>query len=219
MTGIRRTAAMVVVVDLLVALVIMLTAILALTTISRKHTPPSIPVYGKYVVVVDWPDGNKDDVDTYVEDPQDHIASFLNPQIGLMHLEQDDLGTGTSDSATVGGKQVAPKRNEERVIIKGIVPGEYTVDVHLFTKRQSGPVAVTVKLVRLEGHDATVISQKVVLLQQGNEKTAFRFTLRANGTWCCKNQISKDLVYANSAGTASAGNGTVPPFFDPNVRN
>ena len=172
---------------------------------------PSIDTLGYYAVVVTWRDGSTNDVDTYVEDPQDHIVYFANPQTGLMHLEQDDLGTGVSNTTSVNGRQVVVKQNQERVILQGIVPGEYIVNVHLYSQRQHTPEPVTIKLYRLRGEDEVLITQHVVLQREGDQKTAFRFTLNSAGHMCCVNHLQKNLVGAVLGNTQ--GSGDVPPGY------
>lgn len=163
----------------------------------KNHS--SINTLGYYAVVVDWKSGSPDDVDTYVQDPHDNIVNFITPQAGLMHLEQDDLGTGISNTDISGGKTTEITTNEERVIIQGIIPGEYTVNVQMYAKRAPGPQYVTVKLYRLTGQDTALVSSKVVLYKSGDERTAFRFTLNSSGQMCCVNHLKKELVYATNA--------------------
>ena len=54
---------------------------------------PVIATAGQYAVVLEWPDDSADDVDLYVRDPRGKISYFQNRDVGLMHLEHDDLGT------------------------------------------------------------------------------------------------------------------------------
>jgi hypothetical protein len=184
----RKSAAMVVVVDFLLAVLLMQQAILSLTTINKNKTPPRIETLGVYVIKVTWPEKNADDVDTYVESPTGNLVYFANSQSGLMHLERDDLG----EANDVGLKGVA---NQERVILRGTEVGEYIVNVHMYHRYSPGQgVKVHVELWRLRGGDKLIYSRDVVLYETGDEKTAFRFSLDANQRVTDINQLPKSLV-------------------------
>ncbi len=189
--------------------------VLAFVQVRPKASTPSIATLGYYAVVVSWQSGSKDDVDTYVQDPHDNIVNYLTPSAGLMHLEQDDLGTGFTNTDA----HVRLKTNQERVILSGIIAGEYTVDVMMFTNRDNAPQGrqVTVKLYRLAGADTPVLVKTVVLHGNGDVKTAFRFTLDANGHVTSTNTLFKDIVYLSApTGYSSSGPTYTSPAGVPN---
>lgn len=157
---------------------------LSLTQINPKSKSDSEPVVeteGKYVVVMSWPDGSGDDVDLYVRDPAHRIAFFSSREAGLMHLEHDDLGSRNDTMSTETG-EVRLDKNEERVILRGVIPGEYVVNVHMYTKHDTGPTPVTITLLRLRGTDAEIVKRERVLDRDGDERTAFRFTVATDGS-------------------------------------
>ena len=163
------------------------------TMIAPPPSPASIDTLGQYAVEVSWPANRSDDVDTYVEDPARNIASFSNTDIGLMHLEHDDLGR-SSDELEFGGRLAEVRDNRERVVLRGVVPGEVTVNVHAYRLASRGGVTVVVKLYRLRGSDRMLLERTVTLRNQGEEETAFRFTLDRRGELIDHNQLSKHLV-------------------------
>lgn len=135
----------------------------------------------KFFIMVSWEDDANDDVDVYVKDPEDHLVYFKQREDGLMHLDRDDLGISNDTITTYGGKQITVPKNEERVTLRGIIPGEYIVNVHMYTKRELKPTEVTVRLLQLQGGDTEVLGKTVTLAEDGDEGTAFRFTLDENG--------------------------------------
>jgi hypothetical protein len=175
----------VVVVDFLAALVVVLFGIVELAVFDRKTTP-SVDAEGYYMIRVDWPPGSND-VDTYVQNPAGGITFFGAPNVGLVHLERDDLGV-QGDSA----ESISVKTNEERATLRGAVPGEYVVNVHGY--HLVGPVRVLVRLYKLRGDDRVVHRQRVLLEEGGDEATAFRFTLRAGGGVTGYSRLPKQLV-------------------------
>ena len=163
------------------------------TLIGPPPKPTSIDTLGQYAVEVTWPAGLDDDVDTYVEDPAGNIASFNNEDVGLMHLEHDDLGEFSDVLQYQKNKVAAVRDNRERVILRGAIPGEVTVNIHAYRKAE-GPCPVVVKLYRLRGEDTTLLQRRMTLSHQGEEVTAFRFTLDSKGELIDSNQLSKRFV-------------------------
>ena len=176
----------------------LLLVVYALVAPSPK--PPAIDTFGQYSVEVTWPNNRRDDVDTYVEDPAGNIASYSNADVGLMHLEHDDLGV-VSDRQAHGARVETVRDNRERVVLRGALPGEVTVNVHAYRKVGSAPCPVTVKLYRLRGYDKTLLERRVALQYLGQEVTAFRFTL----------DISGELLRHNRLGKVLAGSYRLPP--------
>jgi hypothetical protein len=184
-------------------------ALLQINPESAKEN--AIETLGKYAVVVTWPDGSHDDVDLYVRDPAGNVAFFQNRDIGLMHLEHDDLGA-RSDSMRTDVGDVTVDRNEERVVIRGIVPGEYTVNVHMYRKSDPGQTPVTITLYRLIGNDEAVISKERVLERNGHELTAFRFTLREDESLSGTSELPRRLVGKAPPRSGGPPSGPMSPF-------
>jgi hypothetical protein len=163
------------------------------TMIAPPPKPASIDTLGQYAIEVTWPSKANDDVDTYVEDPAGNIASFSDHDVGLMHLEHDDLGRA-SDRLSYRSNVSIVDDNRERVVLRGVVPGEVTVNVHAYRMNEPGPCPVTVKLYRLRGADRTLLTRQLTLSWQGQEATAFRFVLGDGGRLLNHNELSKQLV-------------------------
>ena len=192
--------------------------VLVLTTTPKKPTPTKISTFGQYAVTATWPKNSNDDVDLWVEDPLGHYVWWNNQDAGLMHLESDDLGTMLSGTQRLAdGKVIKVAFNGERTIIKGIVPGEYIVNIHMFRKVDKGSTPVVVQLWALRGGDRVLISKRIVLVRKGQEETAFRFTLSATGKASNFNDLQKRFVAQKEAqsgiqpGSPPLGLGTGTP--------
>ena len=146
---------------------------------QHKQDEVNLKADGKYAVIMTWPDKSGDDVDLYVRDPEGRIAYFSKRDVGLMHLDHDDQGTVSDQAGTASG-QVKVEHNEERTTLRGIIPGEYTVNVHMYNKRDATPTPVTVRLYRLIGDDTQITEKTRIMTERGQEATAFRFTLKAD---------------------------------------
>lgn len=150
---------------------------------------------GLYRITATWPDHSDDDVDLYVQDPLGNIAYFRSRDVGLMHLEHDDLGRRNDIMQSVSGEEVVLSQNIEHVIIRGTIPGEYTVTVHMYTMRSVDPIAVHIRLAKSAG-DELVKERDVTLAVRGAEATAFRFTLSDKGAVLETNELEKSLAYS-----------------------
>lgn len=194
-------------IDMLGCLLLVLLVLMQPTT---RRTPPRIETDGQYAVTIEWADGSPNDVDLYVEDPDNNVCYFGADHISLMNLENDDLGN-KSDSQ----RKVKLRGNHERIIMRGSVTGEYTVNVHMF-QRDGGPnpERVRVRIWRLRGDDTMVRTQIVELRGEGDQQTAFRFTLNANGDITGFSRLSKDLV-GNSTASDSTGFEHIAPTSTP----
>jgi len=149
---------------------------------------------GLYVILVEWPGTSTDDVDTYVQDPARHLVYFRRLQDGLMNLERDDTGANSNEITAPDGTKVRSAINQERVDIRGVLPGEYTVNLHLY--RGAGtPVSVT--LYKMSSITETIHKADLMLTEEGQEKTAFRFTLTKNGDVTDINTLQKSLTKLN----------------------
>jgi hypothetical protein len=192
----------IVVVDILSAIVLALFALNKLATFEPP-SKPSIESLGKYVVEVAWTAKGDDDVDSYVEDPAGNIAYFAAPRVGLMHLEQDDLGK-TADSLQIAGRTISVDENRERVVLRGTLPGEYVVNAQMYRKDKSRTAAtpVRVTLYRLRGIDRVLKVRELALRRDGDELTAFRFRIDQNGDVTAFGDLPKTLV-GSASGFAS----------------
>jgi hypothetical protein len=125
---------------------------------------------------VRWPDGHPDDVDMYVQDPLGNIVWYNQREAGLMHLDRDDRGL-FKDAILINGEEVTNPLNEEIVSVRGLLDGEYTVNVVHYVATTIDEVAVTVKVEKLNPSLRVLYYGDVQLTGTGDEATVVRFTL------------------------------------------
>lgn len=148
---------------------------------------------GEFIITVTWPDKSANDVDTWVEDPQGHVLYFRAKEVGLMHLDRDDLGLDGDKLMDSTGLVTQVYMNREVVTIRGFLPGEYTVNVHLYKQKVDGPTPVTVDIIKV--NPFSVIGNKRVILEtEKQEITILRFTVKADGTVEGTNTLQKSLA-------------------------
>ena len=151
-----------------------------------------IEVKAEFLITVFWPDNLEDDVDIYVEDPAGNLVWFKSREPGLMHLDRDDLGKRNDEVITATGTILFPE-NREIVTLRGIVPGEYVVNVHCYFKVGSKPVPVTVQIDKINPY-SVVLREIVDLSNKGEEITVTRFSVNSKGEVTNVNKLPKRLV-------------------------
>jgi hypothetical protein len=152
-----------------------------------------IPSKAEYIITMSWPDFNPNDLDTWVHDPKGQMVWFRAREAGLMHLDRDDRGM-TNDVIVVNSKEIVNPLNQEVVTLRGIQPGEYTVNVHYYDSKNGQPVEANVSVLKVNPRAEVVFYGTVKLARKGDEVTAVRFTLLPDGTVTNINNLPKKLV-------------------------
>ena len=133
------------------------------------------PAPGNVIVEISWPEKIDADVDLWVQAPGDVAVGYSNKGGLIFNLLRDDLG-GQADVTEI---------NYEVSYSRGVPEGEYTVNVHLY-RDMSGqlplPVTVSVSVKAAPNLAAKrILTTKLKLDHQGQEVTAFRFSLDGDG--------------------------------------
>lgn len=155
---------------LLLALIVALLALINPPAEEAKAEPP-----GNLIVAISWPEGNTD-VDLWVDGPGEPVpVGYSNKGGVLWNLLRDDLGASPDASPL----------NYENAFTRGIVKGNYTVNVHCFRCPQVPvPVDVEVSLNTGEpgkGSLKRLVTTTVELRATGQERTAIDFAITAEG--------------------------------------
>jgi len=166
---------------------------IAILYLNPADDTGKIDIDAQYVISVTWADHSPDDIDTWVEDPHGNVTWFRNRSSGLVHLDRDDRGM-LNDTLTVAGKTVVNPLNQEIAAVRGLLPGEYTVNVHYYETESKGPVEVSVKVAKVNPIYTVAYYGATTLNGKGEEKTAVRFSLTSNGDVIDINQRPKRLV-------------------------
>lgn len=86
----------------------------------------------EFLITTEWDKFSKNDIDIWVKGPDGRAVSYTNKDIGYIVLNRDDLGSA-NDNVRVAGKTISIKENREAIEIRGLVPGEYIVNVHFLS--------------------------------------------------------------------------------------
>lgn len=153
---------------------------IAVLSISPDAKDGKVDTKAEFIITLDWPDNHPDDLDLFVQDPAGNIAWYRHREAGFLTLDRDDRG-GANDFILVNGMKIPSPIREEIVTVRGLIPGEYTVNVSHFQAVSGQPVEATVKVQKLNPNAQVIFDDKVTVDHTGDEKTAVRFKLDAQG--------------------------------------
>lgn len=113
--------------------VIFLLFVFALLSMAAKLPPKAgVELKADYLITAEWDLDHDCDVDLWVRDPVGRIVFFAAREAGSMHLDHDSMGHVSDEERLADGKVVRPRNYAEVVTLRGIVPGEYTMNLHLY---------------------------------------------------------------------------------------
>ena len=153
---------------------------IAVLSISPDAKDGKVDTKAEFIITLDWPDNHPDDLDLFVQDPAGNIAWYRHREAGFLTLDRDDRG-GANDFILVNGLKIPSPIREEIVSVRGLIPGEYTVNVSHFQAVSGQPVEATVKVQKLNPTAQVIFDDKVTVDHTGDERTAVRFKLDAAG--------------------------------------
>ena len=164
--------------------------------IQKPVDEGNIESKAEFIISVEWEDYHPDDVDLIVEDPQGNIVYFQNNEDGLMHLDRDDRGT-LADRLIIDGVNVENPANQEIITIRGIMAGEYIVNLLHYKANFVVPLKTKVKIEKINPRLEIVYFGDHFLTKTGDELTAVRFFLDEKGNVQDLNFIEKLLITKN----------------------
>jgi len=167
--------------------------LITLALVRPEAKAGSVDVKAEVLITVSWPDGAEDDVDTYVQDPLGNIVWYFGREKGLLNLERDDRGA-FHDTVLVNGARVENPLNQETVTLRGIIPGEYIVNVNDYNHVTRGTLPVAVRVEKLNPKVSVIFYGVSQLTHSGDEATATRFTLDEQGNVSDINSRPQSLV-------------------------
>lgn len=147
----------------------------------------------EFLITLTWDTGTDDDVDLWIQNPAKDIMFFREKNLGLMHLDHDDIGV-TRDLVMVNGQQILNPINQEIATIRGFVPGEWIINIHMYAKRHPETAHVNVRVDKLNPRFTTLVDKNYVMDNKGDEFTVVRLTMTAKGEITQQDDLFKSLA-------------------------
>lgn len=155
-----------------------LVAFLMINPVAKKN---DIKAKAEFMITMEWPDSDKNDMDLWVRDPLGNRCGFKSKEVGLMNLDRDDLGS-YNDMVIINGEPISIEGNKETISIRGIVPGEYLISGHFYRMNEeiSGPVPVRVEVIKINPY-AVLYQQTIEFSTKGELHNYYAFTINNLG--------------------------------------
>lgn len=167
-----------------------LVAVMFMNPDARKGR---VNLKAEYIISVTWADHLADDIDLWVQDPIGDTVSYLDKEAAWLHLDRDDRGE-INDIVVVDGREIVYPINQEVVTIRGIIPGEYVVNLYYYRAADNEPLEALVKVEKVNPTLTTVFVEKVLLDKEDDELTVIRFALDQDGRIIEMNRLPKRLT-------------------------
>lgn len=176
---------------LLVFVFLFFTALLLIAPVKKEA---DITTKAEYIITLTWTEESTDDMDMWLRDPLGNILFFRNQSKGFMHLDKDDLGALNDTITMPDGTEVIININQEIVTIRGFIPGEWILNIHMYRKRYDKPSEVEVKVEKLNPSVKTVIYKEYSMDTAWEEITVARFIMAADGEIIDMDDLPKSLI-------------------------
>ena len=184
--------------------------IIAFILINPIKEEAQIKAKAEFMVIMEWDPKSNYDIDLWMQDPLDTIVGFPNKESGWLHLDKDDLGASNDTVTMRDGTVKTIYLNREIMTVRGIAPGEYIVNIHLYSTkgRNTGPMPVHVEILKINPY-GEVYNGMTTLNINGQEETVLRFTVNQAGDVISQNKLQKRFAGKHlrpSESTVSGGN-------------
>jgi len=182
-------------IDLLFNLLLVFVSLFVLSfiLINPQSEQNKIDPNAAFLITISWPGSLNDDVDLWVEDPRGNLVFFNRKEAGLMYLDRDDLGREREVITNDDGAVISVEKNQETVIVRGSMSGEYTINIYMYSKIGDGPVPVMVQVLKINPF-AVIHEETIILKEDSEEKTVIKYSLDKDGLVVAKSHAFNSLV-------------------------
>ena len=160
--------------DVLFLMVFSLVVVIFLLTflINPINNPEEVPLRTEILIEATWPSGTAYDVDLWGMGPDGQPVGWGIFAAGpSLNLERDDRGI-INDSSQL---------NYEWMSIRQLDPGEYVINLHLYSEyKEPLPVPVLVRVTG-KGDIGEIYSGEILMKRRKDEITIVRFSLDRDG--------------------------------------
>jgi hypothetical protein len=181
--------------------------IISFLLINPSLKKADIKTKAEFMITVTWSDNSRDDVDTWLQDPAGNVVHFRQRDIGMAHLDRDDLGAVNDTIRLKDGRTIKYTHNQELTTIRGFITGEWVLNVHMYKKRDPSPTPVEVRIDKLNPKVQTILYKKIVMNQTWEEITIARFVMTSQGDIIDWDDLPKNLLQQASRPRYEGGEG------------
>lgn len=169
--------------------------VVAFAQIEPEAKKAELRTKAEYIISMTWLQEDSNDIDIWVLDPAGNLISFKKMSAGLTHIDRDDLGKAGDVFTTSDGRTVSYDYNQEIVTIRGFIPGEWIINIHLYKQNQKDfPSKVSVRIDKINPKVITIFAETIVLKEHWQEKTVIRLVMTAKGDILTTSKLPISLI-------------------------
>ena len=165
--------------NFLLATVILL--VIAVLHIVEDQNKANIETKAEFVITLEWDTDQDNDVDIWVEDPNEIMMWYRTLEAGVVHNDRDDKGS--RDDIYIDGEVL--KINQEIVTWRGIVEGEWVVNLHMYrmggTDRDKEGSKVKITMMKLNPKASIIFKKEYFMKTHWEQITVARFHMTKQG--------------------------------------
>ncbi len=166
--------------DILFGTVFIVMALFVLVLmLINEDKDEEIKLQAAIVIIATWDYKHDTDIDLWLQDPANNVSFWRQKEMGLMHLDRDDIGRGR-DYILLEGVDTLVPINQEIMKIRKTIPGKYVVNLHYFASAIHIPETVTVQIIQISPI-YKLLAVKNVTIVEHKEKTVFTFIADEKG--------------------------------------
>lgn len=178
-------------VGLLALFVLLVVCFLALIS-PDEEKDSGLDLKAEYIITSTWADAQDCDVDMWILDPLQKYTSFNHRSNGFITLDRDDRGILIDTETGPDGKTYTFPDNKEMSTLRKIIPGEYTVNLHLYNCRPDGKpknagdpyiLPVTLEIMKLNPKLESVFKKEIRFEKVWEEQTVVHFVIDNAGNY------------------------------------
>ncbi len=166
--------------NFLLATVVLL--VISVLHIVVEQNKADIKVNAEFVITLEWDHDQDNDVDIWVEDPNGIVLWYRYQEVGVMHGDRDDKGW--MDDIYVNGEII--KINQEIITFRGIVEGDWVINIHLYrigqSVRDKEGSTVKISLIKLNPKAIIIFKKEYRMETYWEQITVARFHMTGAGT-------------------------------------
>jgi hypothetical protein len=162
--------------------------------INPKAKESGVVLKAEHIVTLTWDDKSNDDIDMWMQDPAGNVLFFKAREKGLMHLDRDDVGHRKDFISLPSGRVIDIECNQEVLTIRGAISGEWTLNIHMFAKRDTTPTRAVVRMEKINPRVQTIFRKEFIMSEDWQEITVARFTMLSDGGIVDIDDTPKNLV-------------------------
>lgn len=180
--------------------------IVSFLLIVPERNKAEINTKAEFVIILTWDDTSVDDIDLWIEDPNKRVVYYKRKENGLVHLDRDDMGIHNDKVVLNTGESIVVEKNQEIATIRGFIPGEWVINIHVYRKTDLSKTNAMVRILKLNPAAKCIVEKGYILEKHWQEITVARIMMTSSGKILSISDLPKKLIMTRESSGIRMGN-------------